>query len=120
MNLKFFELAKDLTLNSDHHTHQLASVIVHNNRIVSWGWNKLSSDPKTNHPFKSKHSEYEAIKKCNYKKIDKCSIYVFRQNKLGELANSFPCVYCYELIKRCGIKTLYYTCDGGYKQWSVK
>lgn len=120
MRLKFFELAKKLVKYSDHHQHNIGSVVVNKNKVISIGYNILKTHRHSPHPFKSSHSEFRAIWGVDPKELRGSSIYVYRQRKNGELGLAKPCESCYNLIKSVGIKTIYYTDYDGYKVEEVK
>lgn len=64
----------------------------------------------------SLHAEIHAIHRlskriiCQRKSLKKYSIIVIRIHKItGQLMNSKPCHNCIESMKKCGIKTVYYS-----------
>lgn len=116
MKLKFFEIAKRLSLFSDHNQHRLGAVLVNKNRVVGLGYNKMKTNPKSNHKFKAHHAELDAILNSEKYDLRGCDIYVFRETRNGDLAISFPCEACYSLIKSKGIKNIFYTDCGIYKE----
>lgn len=44
----------------------------------------------------------------------KVKLYIYREDKNGNLANCRPCAACISVIDRLGIKYIYYTIDGGF------
>ena len=80
-------------------------VIVKRNKIVARGYNKY-----TNINFKdyfSLHAEIDALNKCLPCK--NLILYVIRINSIGEIKMSKPCSICEKIIKKKGIKTVYYS-----------
>jgi deoxycytidylate deaminase len=119
MKIRFFELAKKLVKHSDHHQHNIGSVIVLKNKVVSVGYNILKTHRHSPHPFKSSHSEFRAIWGTDPVELRGAEIYVYRQKKNGELGLARPCESCYSLIKSVGIKKIHYTDYDGYKTEKV-
>jgi tRNA(Arg) A34 adenosine deaminase TadA len=114
MKLRFFNLARKLSLKSDYH-HKLGAVIVSKNIVIGKGYNKpFKTHPKSNYPWHTQHAEFVAILEAGDCKG--ADIYVFREYKNGNVANSKPCPYCTELIKRAGIKRVYYTDNNSFKE----
>jgi len=59
------------------------------------------------------HAEMNAIYLANkqIKNFKNATLVVVRYTKDGKLANSYPCNHCINLIKMCGIKTVYYSIE---------
>ena len=126
MKMKFFEKAKAASEMSDYKRIKIGAVIVYKNRVVSVGWNTTKTNPlqkSLNHlRFKadeycaSLHAEMMAFLRLPYGLDHRnLSIYVYRENRFGELRMSRPCPSCMSKIKELGINTIYYTStDGGY------
>jgi dCMP deaminase len=115
MKQKFFNLAKKLSLHSTHPQHKLAAVVTRRNKVISLGFNKYKTSPRSPHPFYSLHAEVSAI--INAKQdLQGCSIYVYRETKNGTLGLSRPCHSCLNAIQEAGIKVMYYCTPEGYKE----
>ena len=126
MKMKFFEKAKAASEMSDYKRIKIGAVIVYKNRVVSVGWNTTKTNPlqkSLNHlRFKadeycaSLHAEMMAFLRLPYGLDPRnLSIYVYRENRFGELRMSRPCPSCMSKIKELGRKNIYYTStDGGY------
>ncbi len=67
-----------------------------------------------NHIRNNIHAETDAIRKCSSKDLIGADIYVYREDSDGNLRICKPCEACFELIKRCGIKRIFYTDTDGY------
>lgn len=119
MKPKFFEIAKRLSLFSDHYQHRLGAVLVDKNKVIGLGYNKLKTNPKSTHKYKAHHAEFDAILNSERYDLKGCDIYVYRQTKDGNLAISFPCESCYNLIKSKGIRKIYYTDNGMFKELKI-
>lgn len=120
MKQRFFELAKKLSVKSNHPKHQLGCVIVNKNRIVGVGFNKFKTHTKSNHAFQMLHAEVDALLGVARADLKGCTAYVYRETKDGAPAMSKPCAACEIALKDAGIKTVFYTTDGGFEAFSLK
>lgn len=121
MKIKYFELAKQLSFKSDHHSHKLGAVIIRKNKIVGLGFNKYKTHPKSFHPWKHTHAEFDALLGCSREDLKGASIYVYRQTKSGIRALSKPCASCMSMLTQAGISDIFYTTEGGYEHlWISK
>lgn len=119
MKIKYFDLAKKVSRKSDHRNYHIGAVIVKKNKILSFGFNREKTHPKSLQPFQHLHAEIDAIIGVEYEDLQGSTIYVFRENKQGQLAMSKPCMFCQAAIKQARIKNLCYTVYGGYKKETV-
>lgn len=122
----YFNAAKSVSELSDFPKVNIGCVIVYKHHIISSGYNNQKGNPlqkKFNkHRFDDDHkhclhAETQALLPLvGRKDIDfsRVSLYLFRQYKNGDLAPSRPCPSCMALIKSCGIRHIYYTCDNSY------
>jgi len=116
---RYFKLAKKQSLRSNHHTFNVGAVIRLKKRIVSFGYNVLKTHPKSNKLYKSTHAEFMALNNVPYGiDLKDAEIYVYRENASGP-AMARPCIDCCELIKRSGIRKMYYSIDNGYAEESI-
>jgi deoxycytidylate deaminase len=116
MKIKYFNLAQKLSQKSDHKRCRLGCVIVKKGNILGVGFNKMRTHSRSPHPFRTTHAELSAILSAT--RIDDLvgsDLYIFRQTKDGILANSFPCIYCQDLLKEFKIKTVFYTDKNRYE-----
>lgn len=121
MKLKYFELAKQLSFKSDHHSHKLGSVIVKKNKVIGLGFNKYKTHTKSNHPFRHVHAEFDALIGCSREDLLGASIYVYRQTKSGIPAIAKPCASCMSMLTQSGISDIFYSIEGGYEHlWISK
>ena len=104
--LSMFRLGKNVSKMSLHRT-QMGSVIVIKNHPVSVGCNQRKSHPDAWHS--GLHAEIQAIKNSDVKDFRGASIFVYRQDKNGNLAMARPCKYCYAELKKLGFKWMYFT-----------
>jgi deoxycytidylate deaminase len=116
--MKIFKTTKKLSEKSDHHTHKFGAVIAFKNIIISHGWNKLKTHPKSTHPWKHIHAEMDAIFKAKGNTVG-ATLYVTRVSTQGNLNNSKPCPFCMSLIVAAGIKKVFYTDNNEWKEINV-
>ncbi len=116
--MKIYNTIINLSKNSDHHTHKFGAVIVFRNKIVSRGWNKLKTNPRSPHPWKHIHAEMDAIFKAKGNTVG-ATLFVARVSNKGCLNNSKPCAYCMALIIASGIKKVFYTDNNGWKEIEI-
>lgn len=109
----------DLTTRSEHPLQRHGAVIVRNGRILSYGWNKMKTHPKSEHPFKAIHAEMDAIFK-GKGKLQGATLYVARLTNTGHLMNSQPCPYCLTTIIAAGIERVFYTKDGDWVEMNLR
>lgn len=130
-NRSFFNAARAVSELSDH-KHKLGCVVVLGHRIVSSGHNSKTKCHKMQalmdkemfgcESFGPLHAEVDALIPLIKKRVDlsRASIYIYREHKDGTTALAHPCSRCMGLIKRCGIKKIYYTTNDGYAVENVE
>lgn len=120
--LRYYEKAK-LTSNESNHEKPMGCVIVCGNFIVSRGFNKTKShtiqhrnDRKSNYyaPNACMHAEVDALIKSGRFDLTGCEIFLYRQDKHGNIANSRPCISCMPALESAGIKHVFYTTKEGF------
>lgn len=94
----------------------MSCVIVDKNRVVSVGYNKCQTHPKSNHGYKQLHAELGAIIGMEYSELKGCTAYVYRENKQGEPRMAKPCPTCEAALREVGIKKVCYSIVGGYTE----
>lgn len=109
---KYFELARRLSLKSDHYQYHLGCVLVKKSKVISVGWNMLKTHPKSPHKWNMIHAEFHAILGVPAADLRGSTIYIYRENKKGEPALAKPCKSCYKMLEDCDIKTVYHTING--------
>lgn len=114
----YFNLARLESLKVDFRA-RIGSVLSRQHTPISIGRNH----PNKTHPLIQKYSKYKTI----HAEMDSIigldrhlasgsTMYVYRENKNGELANSSPCAMCLSFMKEMGIKKVYHTYENGYKE----
>lgn len=121
----YFRLAANISEQSDH-KYKLGCVIVNNHHVISTGHNsatithgmqaRLDKKFFNTESAGCRHAEIDALLPLIHQKIDltRATLYVFRRNKLNQLAIARPCPRCMSIIKSCGIKRIKYTTQDGY------
>lgn len=113
-NKKYFDLAKNMSMKSDHRQYKLGCVIVKKNTIISTGYNQLKTHPKSPDKWKMIHAEFSAIYNIPQDLLKGSTAYVYREFKTGKTALAKPCKDCENLLRTNGIKTVYFTTTLGY------
>jgi|ERR1044071_995398 tRNA(Arg) A34 adenosine deaminase TadA len=90
-------------------TQKHGAIITKGGSILSVGVNRRRNDPAVTVKGATFHAEEMAIRNLRGADANKAKIYVARVSKLDIPALSRPCNRCYVLIKRMGIKEIYYT-----------
>lgn len=119
MKLKYFNLARKSSKKSDH-KHKLGAVVVKGNKVLSLGFNKVKTHPKSPHNFKTIHAEFDAINEVKYDDLRNADIYVYRETKDGKMADSFPCQYCQQLIEMYEFRNIFYTTENRYARKKLR
>ena len=129
---RLFNLARAVSLCSEHLQFHVGCVIVNQKRILSVANNQVHSHPLQKKLNKLRfnlddtcqnylHAEIYAILKVkNTSQLKNASIYVYRETLTHEIAMSRPCPACLAKIKEVGIKTMYYTTQDGYSKEEIR
>ena len=115
MKLRYFDICKRMSKQSDHKDHKIGAVLVRKNRIITASYNKVKTHPDSNSYNRSTHAELGIILSGRGVNFQECELYIFRETKAGILANSRPCKYCEKLLKTVQLRNIHYTIDNGYK-----
>lgn len=114
MKQRFFKIAKVASYKSIHHIAKIGAVIVKNGEAIGIGFNKLRTHPLSPSPYHTIHGEFDAILDCRREDLENADIYIYREDKNGNLACCKPCKYCQKLILTAGIKNVFYTDNGKF------
>lgn len=120
MKQRFFKEAKLASFESVHDTAHIGAVIVKNNEVINAGYNKLKTHPKSNNPWFTIHAELDSILGLSKEDLLNSDIYIYREDRNGNLACCKPCQYCQKLIASAGIKNVYYTDNGQFCNLRIK
>ncbi len=123
----YFKAARAMMTLSDYKKQRIGCVAIYGHKIISSGYNTTVTNPlqkrynqlrftcdSTSH---SKHAELDCLLPLLHRKdidFSRVSLYLYREQKSGELACARPCPSCQALIKELGIRHIYYSNDGGY------
>jgi len=119
MKLKYFKLARRMASYSDHHTHKIGCVVVKKNRVISTGYNKLKTHPKSPHKYNTIHAEFDALVGLGLDKTTGAEVYIYRELKNGSMATSKPCNSCLSILHKLSIAKVHYTVYNGYNTESL-
>jgi deoxycytidylate deaminase len=109
MHVKAMKKAELVSTKGEHRQHRVGSVILYKDSILSVGWNRNKTHPKSPHPWKYLHAEVDAILRCKSPIPRGAELLVARIGKDGTLRNSRPCPTCMALIVASGIFKIHYT-----------
>ena len=122
----YFKAAKSMSELSNFKQYHIGCIAVYKHKIISSGYNSNRTNPKQKSLNKyrfnadTKHTLHAELA-CLIPLISRYDIefkdvelYIYREHKNGELALARPCAGCQALIRELGIKSIYYTNDGGY------
>jgi len=97
--------------------NRLGAVVVFRNKMVGRGFNKVHS---TGARLDGKHAEIEALRNTTARYRKGCALYVCRTNKSGKLTMSKPCEACQSVMKKMGVKVVWYSNkDGSWERMSL-
>jgi deoxycytidylate deaminase len=127
-NIKYFNVAKEVSRLSNFHKQHIGCVVVYKHQIISVGYNQTKThtlqaiynryrDIQGKNIQHSIHAEIDALLKIRFFDIDwsKVHIYIYRDHKTTkQLMISKPCPACMAYIKSFGIRHIYYTDDNAY------
>lgn len=115
MKTKYFQIAKKISILSDHPQFQLGSVIVNKNKVIGVGYNTLKTSPRSPHKYNTLHAEVMSVINSR-QNVKNCDVYIYRETKDGMLACSKPCASCENLLRSQGIRNIYYSDRDGFKK----
>lgn len=120
--LRYFSRAAYVATLSNHEK-PMGCVIVCGNYVVSEGKNQSKShtiqfrnDRKVNYwtDKGNLHAEIDALIKSKQFDLGDCEVFLYREDKHGNLANSRPCISCMPALKKAGLRHVYYTSKEGH------
>lgn len=125
--LNYFRQARDASYMSDFTRVHIGAVIVHKHKVISKGCNSATRTHKIQAELNKKrfdenstgmlHAEVAALLPVvNRVDLTGATIYVYRENMLGDIAMCRPCKGCMAFIRACGIKKIYYTTSEGFAE----
>ncbi len=90
--------------------YKVGASIYCKSRLVSMGYNKMKTHPKSKKRGRHIHAELDALIRSDMD-VTGCDIFVARVSKSGRRANAKPCKDCQDLLKDYGIRRAYFTVD---------
>ena len=118
LNKRFFQLAKRASLESNEGKYRIGCVIVKNGNPITFGWNKYNKRhtlcEKYGNQYNAIHAELDAIIGTDRNTLIGSTIYVYREDRNGQLGMCRPCNMCMSVLKQYGVKKVYYTHSEGF------
>lgn len=120
---RFYQKAKQVSKASTRKKAKIGAIIVIGNYIVSDGVSREKTHPiqyrydrmMDYHSHRGNlHAEIDALISSGRTDLTGADVYVYREDKNGDIANCRPCVSCTQALKDAGIKHVYYTTREGY------
>jgi len=107
--LYYLNKAKIKSKKSNHYKVKIGAILVNKGKVVSTGFNKLRHNRHRQYSRwqNSVHAEIDCLLKAGNSAGG--TLYVYRENKNGELAICKPCIFCQILIREKNIKKIIYT-----------
>lgn len=99
----------------------MGAVIV-NKKPVSVGCNLMKTHPKYANGKEttlSIHAEVKAVLSCPRRQLTGAEIWVYREDRKGNLALAKPCENCLAVLEEVGIKRVYFTIQDGYERMDL-
>ena len=120
LNRGYFRLARNISRFSD--CAFCLGAVISKKTPISVGFNIIRTHPKYSNPSTmntvSIHAEMMALYGSG-EDVKGYDIYIYRETTDGTPALAFPCESCYNTLKKCGIKKVYYTI-GEYPYWKCE
>jgi deoxycytidylate deaminase len=108
---RYFKLARSVSLHSEH-KYRLGAVLVIGGAVVSVGFNKCKYNAEYSYPDRNSiHAEAQCIKTSGKYDLRGSIMFIYREDKFGNVSNAHPCEYCMELLRSEGIKKIWFTTD---------
>lgn len=118
-HLRWFKLAKNVSKYSEHRI-KVGAVLIRKGKPISVGFNKRKApNRKFITRFDTTHAEICALATSGKDEIKKSIMFVYREDKKGNVRMSRPCEYCMDELKKFGIKQIYYSTNV-FPFWSME
>ncbi len=118
------DLAIQIARKADNNlTWHLGAVCARKNRVISVGWNRSQTHPKSPSKYKFIHAELDCILGIDGNKLRGSSIFVARvgYDYRAEILLAQPCTSCQELLRRMYIRDVFFTVsDNLYGRWIIR
>jgi len=104
------EVAGKLASTSDCPNFKMGAALMRANRIVATGRNWFKkSHPQSQTIWNGIHAEFDCLNREDYDKTRRGVLFVVRINNSGNFTMARPCDMCLTLIRKYGIRVVYYT-----------
>ena len=110
-HIEFMELArKQAQTDNTPKSYRFGTILAKKRKVLSFGVNRpYETHTRSEHyRFSSIHAELDCIIGVPEKDIRGATMYVFRLSRGGKPGISKPCKHCEELLRRAGIRDVYY------------
>ena len=106
--------ATEIAQGSDYKQRH-GAVLYKRGRIISIGYNKKKTHPKTVPFYKWRylHAEFDSILKVDVEEVEGASIACVRINRAGDLMPSRPCCECIKMLSFYGVIDMVYSSRNG-------
>jgi len=117
MNSDIYKAAAIVQCTRSTYKQRMGAVVVYKGRVVGMGFNKVHS---TGVPrLDGKHAEIEALNNTTAKYRNGSTVYVCRLTKVGNLAMAMPCIPCRTIMKKLGVKYVWYSTNEGWVKMTL-
>ena len=107
---RFADIALQLAEESNNGmTHTLCALVVRKSKVIAIGYNSRKTSPRMDTRMNMLHAEYHAILRCPESDLRGCDVVVARARSQGKAGLARPCEACQEILRRGGIKRVFYT-----------
>jgi deoxycytidylate deaminase len=104
---RHIELATKIAHTGDHWQHRVGAILLQNGKIISTGANSFKTHRLMG--FKTLHAEVQALIGVRYRDLNGSVMFISRINKKGQMGMSKPCPICEGVLRKYGIKKVYFT-----------
>lgn len=124
-------VARSVAMTSNFGRIKIGAVVADKKHIISVGANEKKTHPlqkfynennveygKSDHLKHHIHAEISCIINAKHD-LRGCTMYIFREDRNGDLNMCRPCKACYQMIKDAGISKIVYTIPNGYAKEKV-
>ena len=133
--MNYFDKAKNVSYLSDFKQTHIGCIAIYKKQIIGVGYNTNKTHPlqfiynkyrdlewNGIQPKAKLHAEMMCLLSIKNLSVDfsKVKLYIYREDKKGQLALSKPCKACIRAIKDLGIKEINYTDYNGYVKVALK
>jgi tRNA(Arg) A34 adenosine deaminase TadA len=108
---RFARMALELaTIYDNGMLHQLCALVVNKNKVLAVGYNSRKTHTiVSDTAMQMLHAECDSILRCPTDALDGVDLVIARARPSGKPGLAKPCEVCEGIIKRCGIRRVYYT-----------